>query len=97
MKIPAFVKITRRVTYEVIWVDDFADGETLGECRYATKQIALLKSMKPVEMWMTFIHEVLHALSFHNDVGLTERQVLNLEKGIERMLRANKLIKKAAK
>lgn len=80
-KIPPHVKI-RSKTYEVLWIENFKDGKTLGETRFAERQIVLLKNMKPKMAVSTFFHEILHAISFECEAELTENQVLAVEKSM---------------
>ncbi len=79
-KIPFNVRIKVRSSYEVVFVDDFKDGQTLGECRPGTKQIVIKANEPKSQQLSTFIHELLHAASAEDDIGLTEKQVLALEK-----------------
>lgn len=92
--IPNHVRITKSVTYEVVWVDEFLnDHKQLGECWYEGKQIKINKNQSATEAYKTFLHETLHAIAFENKkLTLTETQVQHLENGIFRVLRLNKVL-----
>lgn len=90
--IPPHIKVSTKKSYEVLHIEDFKDGLTYGECRFDPPQIVLKKGLAPKEEFSTFIHELLHMASFEADAGLTETQVLKLEKVILKMLVANKWI-----
>ena len=77
-QIPDRVQINKKVFYEVCYIHEFPDG-CLGETRYDQKQIVLKFGMSPKETVLTYWHEVLHAISWEHNVGLTETQVLNME------------------
>jgi hypothetical protein len=88
--IPSHIRITAKRDYEVTYIDNFKDDpKQLGECRWNPPQI-VVKADQPIgEKFSTVIHESIHALDFEEDIGLTERQVLKLERGIFRMLKLN--------
>lgn len=89
--IPNKIRITQKVSYEIVFIDEFIDGRTLGECRFDTKQIVLNKNQSLSETIKSLIHECFHALAMENDFELTENQVLALEDAIYRFLRLNKV------
>lgn len=93
--IPNKVRITREATYEVLYTDAFlTDPAQFGECRYDPKQILMRNSQSDSEKVQTFIHEVLHAISFENDgLNLTEKQVMILERSLFRVFKLNGLFK----
>jgi hypothetical protein len=92
-KIPPRIRITRKVTYEVLFVDQFTDEHQLGECRPEEKQILIKNNISDTESFKTFVHEVFHAISFENkDLNLTEGQVSKLEEGVFRLMKLNKLV-----
>lgn len=78
--IPFSVTINNKVNYEILYVDDFKDGNTLGETRFAPRQIVIKKNLKPKLTVITFLHELAHAFSNEHNVDLTETQILALEK-----------------
>lgn len=91
--IPTSVRITPKVTYEVLFSDEISSGpDVLGEMRPVEKQIIIKNGQSNTEMAKTYIHEVLHAISDENDVKLTEQQVRKLENALWRFLRLNNLL-----
>lgn len=93
-KIPSKVRITSKVSYEVVFIDAFKDECQVGECRYNEKQIVIKNGLSDTETWSTYLHEVTHALSFEygHKFPLTENQVIWIEKGIKNFLRLNNLV-----
>ena len=92
-KIPSRVRVTKKVTYEILFVDEFKDNSQVGECRPEEKQILIKNNISDTETFKTFIHEVMHSLSFETKkLNLTEGQVEKLEEGIFRLLKLNKLL-----
>lgn len=65
--------------YEVLYVDDFKDGATLGETRFDPPQIVLKDDQTAKETVLTMFHEMLHAISNEYSAKLTETQVRALE------------------
>ncbi len=98
--IPNKVRITSKVTYEVVWIDSFLnDPKQMGEtrCSESLKQIVISKSQPESEMFLTFLHEFIHAVALENNIELTEKHVIGLEKGIFRSLKLNKVFDKLLK
>jgi len=94
--IPSQVRINRKVAYEVLYTSEFLkDDKQLGECRPDHKQILIKNEQSDSEKFQTFIHEVLHAISFENPkLNLTENQVQLLERGLFKILKLNKVFDK---
>lgn len=92
--IPSKVRITRNVSYEVLFIDQFTDEHQLGEARYNEKQIVIKNGRPDTETFSTYLHEILHAMSFEygDKTQLTETQVLWLEKATKNFLMLNKLL-----
>lgn len=88
--IPTSVRITPKVTYEVLFSDEISSGpDVLGEMRPVEKQIIIKNGQSQTELVKTTIHEIIHAISDENDIGLTETQVRKLENAVYRVLRLN--------
>lgn len=91
--IPSSVRITKDITYEVVFIDKFNDRKQVGECRPDVRQIVIKKGQSATETFKTFLHETFHAVSLETeDMELTERQVCKLEDGIFRVLKLNGLL-----
>lgn len=91
--IPISIQLARHVKYEVLWTKDFKDGATLGETRFDPNQIAIQLDQSNKETVHTYIHEVLHAISQTYDVGLTETQVIKLEKALYYIMKPGNLFR----
>jgi hypothetical protein len=87
--IPNSIRITAKVSYEIVYVDSFKDETILGEMRPDMRQIVLKNGQSNTELTKTFIHECLHAIADENGVVLTESQVGSLEHAVYRFLRLN--------
>lgn len=86
MKIPGFVKIKNKVVYEIVWVDEFKDADTLGECRFEPKQIALKNGLKNKLEFKCFAHEVLHAVCEERGIDISHKAIYQLEEAIYYLL-----------
>lgn len=91
--IPPKVRITSKISYEVLFVDEFTDPKCLGECRPTEKQIVLKNGQSDTEMYKSYLHELFHSFSFeYPGLNLTEKQVQKLEEAMYRYERLNKII-----
>ena len=94
MKLPHKIRITSRVSYEICFVDRFEDGSTLGECRFHSRQIALLKGQSETDMVKSLIHEVLHAVGHEGKFDLPHKAIYALEHALHKVLTLNKWMPK---
>lgn len=91
--IPSSVRITSKVTYEIVFIEAFPDPKQVGECRLGEhKQIVIKSGQSPTETFLTCLHEISHSLSDEYGIGLTESQVLKLERALFNILKLNKLL-----
>jgi hypothetical protein len=79
VKIPSRIKIKNKVVYELVWVDEFADPDTLGECRPWASQIAIKNGQSDKQEMKTFLHEMLHALCEERGIKVSHRAIYQLE------------------
>lgn len=87
------LRAKKDLTYEVMYVDNFKDEKTLGECRPNEKQIVLKKGLSPTETFKVYLHECIHMASFeYMQTPLTEAQVLDLEEAIYKILKLNNYV-----
>lgn len=93
-KIPPKVRVTSKLSYEVVFIDAFPNENQVGECRYNEKQIVIKTGLSDSETWGTFLHELAHAWSFEygGKNPLTETQVIWLEKALKNCIRLNNLV-----
>lgn len=91
-QIPIQVQIDTGVFYDILWATEFKHhlvGKTIPEYR----QIILKTGETPKETVLTYLHEVIHAVSDAYGIGLTENQVLALESAIKHILKPNNVFK----
>lgn len=77
------IKTGSKRTWEILEVVEL-DG-AWGETRPDTRQVVLKK--EDPERIYTLIHEFIHVANFDEKLGLTERQVLGLEKWIKKIVK----------
>lgn len=88
MKLPARVRITKRVAYDVLYSDDL--GDNAAHCDPVAKQIVICNSQSKEEMVLSFIHEALHAIALENKIEIPHKSIYKLEKALLNLLRLNK-------
>lgn len=81
-RFPTKIRVTSRKTYEVHWTKGFEDPKKVGECHPVTRVITLRLGEPESETWWTLFHEILHAINFERRVGMTERQVTEVERSL---------------
>ena len=62
------------------------DMESLGLCRYGKLQIHISKKQAPQQKESTVLHEMIHAISYHLHLELSEQQIMALESGLYQAL-----------
>lgn len=88
--IPPKIRLSQRVVYEIVWSDEICgDEDTLGECRYDVRQIAISTKQSETDKMKTFIHETLHAISHEFKIPLTHKVIYALEHIIYRIMALN--------
>lgn len=92
-RIPIRVQLNKNTYYEIVYTDDFVDGRTIGEMRPAHKQIAIKLGQSPKMTVVTYLHEVLHAVSEEAEANLTENQILALEQVFYYILKSGNVFK----
>jgi hypothetical protein len=79
--IPSEVQIASKTFYQVLWVENFPDDHNcVGSMDINKKQIIMKIGQSDKEKVLTYLHEVIHAFSDENKMGLTEKQVSIMEK-----------------
>jgi hypothetical protein len=89
MKLPSKVRIKARVSYEILWIDQFDDPDCMGLCRFDTKQITLKKDMSLQETLETFIHELFHAIEFEYGIKIPHKSIYSMEGAVLKILKLN--------
>jgi len=94
--LPASIRLTAKKKYEVLIIKELDNG-LYGECRQdydGLNQIVLASKQfkNKKDVLITFIHELIHAISFEylpDKQQLTESQVMKLERGVYNVLKLN--------
>lgn len=92
-QIPLNVQIKSKVFYDVLWAKDFELHGQVGKSEPNYRQITIKLDETPKETVLTYLHEVIHAISDTYDIGLTEQQVLKLEQSLNYILKQNNIFK----
>lgn len=62
-----------------------------GQCDSEKKEITLKRLLNNSNLATTLIHELIHAIDFDKQIGLSEAQTLKLEAGLFEFFRVNKI------
>jgi Zn-dependent peptidase ImmA (M78 family) len=89
-RIPTKVHIGK-TPYEIVWIEAFHDGVTVGETRYEQRQIVLKTGENDKETVLTYCHEILHAWSHESGADLTETQVAAMEELIPILIKTGNI------
>ena len=81
-KIPNKIQVKKDLWYEVLWTDEFFDGDYYGQMRPHSKQLILNKNQGPKETMHTFYHELIHLFVDEYGAKLSEADVQKLEKSL---------------
>lgn len=93
-RIPSSVQVNKKIKYVITWRRDDPSIDHDGIAYHNDDKFIVLKlELKPKEAVHTYIHELLHAISVQYDVGLTENQVLALEKALHFILKPKNVFK----
>lgn len=87
--IPTKVRITKQVTYEILFAQSLDEKTTVGECRFTEKQIVLKLGEPHEEMLSTLIHEILHAMSYEYGVDLPHKAIYQMEGPLLELMKLN--------
>lgn len=85
--IPLKVQVGPKSTYDVKWTRDDGTLDHVGITDHNIFNITLNLNLKPKAAIITYLHEVLHAISVAHEVNLTENQILKLERAIYYVLK----------
>lgn len=91
--IPHRVQTGRNNFMEILYTQDFKDGQTLGEMRPDSNQIVIKNDQSPKNTVTTYLHEILHSISEETGAKLTENQILALEKAFYYILKPNNIFR----
>lgn len=85
------LKIKNKCEYELVFVSSFKDADTMGECRFDFKQIAIKKGLTKRARVKTIIHEILHAIAYERGINLPHNSIYKLEDAILYLVKSNDL------
>jgi hypothetical protein len=78
--IPTEIQVTPRIRYSIVWVETSEENADWAGKMDDEKKIIFIKlGQANKDKVLTYLHEVLHAFSDENKIGLTEKQVTALE------------------
>lgn len=80
--IPSKIRTKSKISFDLFWQDDLSDtaGKLCGITRFDPNQIVINTQQSDKEAVLTAAHEMWHAISDSYELGLTESQVVKLEK-----------------
>lgn len=81
--IPNKIRTAPRRSFPILWSDGLSDTREQrlhGITEFHPEKIIINSDQTDKEAVMTMFHEFVHALDHHNEIGLTETQVMKLEK-----------------
>lgn len=87
-KLPKKIKVGRH-SYSVKYMEEIEEGKLLGVCYLDDKRIEVAMEKGQREAESTILHEMLHAISEEYDLNLSEKRVIQLEKGLFETLERN--------
>lgn len=92
-RIPVNVQVSKNVKYDILWTKPDPSLDHVGRTHLDSRHIVVSTELGPRMAVHTYIHEFLHAASEEYEVGLTEKQVLALEKALYFVLKPGNLFK----
>lgn len=92
-RIPHKVQLGSKAFYEISHKTGYDDPNLLGTTTFEPKHITLRIDQPAKELVHTYIHELLHAISFESGANLTEKQVWSLEQYLYYILKPNNVFK----
>lgn len=86
---PTKIRITRKVSYRVVWVAKFEE-EVYGETDKDAKTITIEMGLSPKKTKQTLIHEIFHAIEEEYGIAIPHFLIRLLEEPIYKLLTLNK-------
>ena len=77
------------IPYDIIFVNDLEEGKFAGLASFKNARIRLEKNVPEVLIKEALLHEVLHILSEHSAIGLSEKQIKALSHSLFQVLEDN--------
>lgn len=95
-RIPSKVELAPGIFYDIVWQSEIVDtkGNRLHGITDLTNKLIIIEMNQPARITLeTYFHECFHGLSEELKLGLTETQVLNMEKAIPLFLKKGNFLK----
>lgn len=95
-EIPSRVQLGPKVFYDIVWQSEIKDtkGNKLHGLTDLTNKLIIIEMNQPARITVeTYLHELTHAYSEEYNLGLTEPQVLDIEKGLPYLLKKGNVFK----
>lgn len=90
MTIPNRIRITSKVSYDIVYADIVDNDDSVrGICYSDKKMIVLWTGLKGAKQIETLIHEVIHAIEFEYKINIPHAVVYALEKAVLKFLKLN--------
>jgi len=83
------IRITAKVSYNLVWVDEFEDPKTDGECWFDDKIIAIRVGLSHRTTIEILVHEILHAVQHENKILLSHQTIYALQKPLATLVILN--------
>jgi len=91
--IPNRVRITSKVSYEIVYQDIIQnDPDCMGLCDPNKHIIFIQIGLSKKQLYKTFIHELTHAWNFEFELGISHESIYLLEDAILKTLTLNKWV-----
>jgi hypothetical protein len=93
--IPDRIQIKPKSWYDVVYKPaiEYLDNECHGLTDFDKKLILMNIEQSSRLRVVTYLHEVLHAFSYEYKLGLSEKQILQIEKALYYVLKENNIFK----
>jgi len=93
MRVPHKIRITSKISYEILYADVIKDDPTChGHCCPEKKQIILKNGLSDSNIAKALIHEIIHCAEFETKTPIPHKITYALEEGFYKMLKLNKWI-----
>lgn len=93
MKIPNKIRITQKITYEIVYQDEIkSDPDCIGLCDPNTKHIYIKNGLSKTGRIKCLLHEICHAIFDENEIKINHSEIYKIEESLFKFLKLNKFI-----
>ncbi len=96
MKLPKQVKVGAYI-YKIIPMKEFSGSGHCGTCNNETLEIRVRTTLSPAQVKNTLLHEILHAVYYHQGMGDSEGEevvVNGIANGLQMVFHDNPILKR---